>query len=155
MRQQGLSPQTWRVWASEILLTNKTPLTKTNSQFSTPPNKLTKLSITRRKLVNRGKTLGVSCFWLLPPASANSCGPSGRRRAGPRPPGVCASWRKTCPPGLQHKDSPVKGLSQVLSGTTGQMQTRSTTPYTLGAPSDGMGTGGHDTQAGSGIKRAQ
>lgn len=124
MWQQGLSPQTWRVWASKILLTNKTPLTETNSRLPIPPNKPTKLSITRWRLVNRGKTPGVSCLLARPACHHQhlrqpSLAASGQDRA----PRVPSSRRKTCPPGLQHKDLPVKGLSQILSGTTGQMRT--------------------------------
>lgn len=93
-------------------------------QIPIPPNKPTKLSITRWRLVNRGKTPGVSCLLARPACHHQhlrqpSLATSGQDRA----PRVPSSWRKTCPPGLQHKDLPVKGLSQVLSGTTGQMRT--------------------------------
>lgn len=98
MWQQGLSAQTWRGWASEILLTNKTPLTKTNSQFSTPPNKVTELSITSRKLVNRGKTLGVSCF-PAPPACLcqplRAVWPQAGRAASPQ--GLCLMEKDLSP----------------------------------------------------------
>lgn len=103
MWQRGLCPQTRRVWASKILLTNKTPLTKTNSQFPISPNKPTQLSVRRWRLGNRGRTLGRSC--LLPPLACRRqlLRPLGRGRAGPRPPGSVPQGERPVPLGFGTK----------------------------------------------------